>query len=269
MAGQVFVLFCIQAAVGVLALLPFVDIDVVGRSFYKINGRVGLALLLLGYGVELPMRGLSGFTGVELVGLGAGVSAALGAAIWLRTLDSRAFKERLWMLKGVIALAVVGLLARLVTVTLTGEGAWRLMTPPAILAGAILNGSVTLAMILGHYYLNHPKLSIDPLRTYSLAFLGSAGARTLLFLIGFGLLWQNPPAAVDPDRGFFLENTLVLIQRGLFGVVGPMVLAVMTWETVKIQSTQSATGILYAAMVMVAVGELTAGWFLLGSGIAF
>ena len=32
----------------------------------------------------------------------------------------------------------------------------------------------------------------------------------------------------------------------------------MTWETLKIPNTQSATGILYAAMLLAFIGELTA-----------
>ena len=39
---------------------------------------------------------------------------------------------------------------------------------------------------------------------------------------------------------------------------GPAVATYLTWKTVKIRSTQSATGILYIAMTLVLFGELTA-----------
>ena len=45
-------------------------------------------------------------------------------------------------------------------------------------------------------------------------------------------------------------------QRVLFGLAGPAVLSYLTWETAKIQSTQSATGILYVDFFTVVVDVL-------------
>jgi hypothetical protein len=42
------------------------------------------------------------------------------------------------------------------------------------------------------------------------------------------------------------------------GVLGPLVATVLAWKTVEIRSTQSATGILYIAMMFVLFGELGA-----------
>ena len=42
--------------------------------------------------------------------------------------------------------------------------------------------------------------------------------------------------------------------RELFGVLG---LTWLTWQTLKIPNTQSATGILYAAVILAFIGELT------------
>jgi hypothetical protein len=47
-------------------------------------------------------------------------------------------------------------------------------------------------------------------------------------------------------------------MRWGMGIVGPSVATWMTWKTVEIRSTQSATGILYTAMTLVLFGELTA-----------
>ena len=43
----------------------------------------------------------------------------------------------------------------------------------------------------------------------------------------------------------------------LFGLAGPAVLSYLTWETAKIRSTQSATGILYVVVILCFLGELT------------
>ena len=47
-------------------------------------------------------------------------------------------------------------------------------------------------------------------------------------------------------------------QRVLFGLAGPALLSYLTWETAKIRSTQSATGILYVDFFTVVVGEVLA-----------
>ncbi len=45
--------------------------------------------------------------------------------------------------------------------------------------------------------------------------------------------------------------------RWVIGLVGPLVLGWMAWETARIRSTQSATGILYVVVILVFLGELT------------
>ena len=51
----------------------------------------------------------------------------------------------------------------------------------------------------------------------------------------------------------------------LFGLFGPAVLSYLTWQTAKIQSTQSATGILYVDFFTVVVGEVLAKYLLLAT----
>src|SRR5437879_13853950 len=56
-------------------------------------------------------------------------------------------------------------------------------------------------------------------------------------------------------------------QRVLFGLFGPAVLSYLTWETAKIRSTQSATGILYVDFFTVVVGEVLAKYILLATRV--
>ena len=48
-----------------------------------------------------------------------------------------------------------------------------------------------------------------------------------------------------------------LALRWLAGLIGLAVLAWMSWQTLKIPNTQSATGILYVAVIFAFLGELT------------
>jgi hypothetical protein len=45
--------------------------------------------------------------------------------------------------------------------------------------------------------------------------------------------------------------------RWLLGFLGPLALTWMAWQTAKIHSTQSATGILYVVVIFCFLGELT------------
>jgi hypothetical protein len=47
------------------------------------------------------------------------------------------------------------------------------------------------------------------------------------------------------------------LLRWSFGLIGVLALLWMTWQTLKIPNTQSATGILYVAVIGTFVGELT------------
>jgi hypothetical protein len=45
--------------------------------------------------------------------------------------------------------------------------------------------------------------------------------------------------------------------RWIIGLVLPLVLCWLAWETIRIRSTQSATGILYVVVILCFLGELT------------
>ena len=67
-----------------------------------------------------------------------------------------------------------------------------------------------------------------------------------------------------------MSNDLLLWLpvRWLVGFVGPAVLGWMAWQTARIRSTQSATGILYVVIILCFLGELTS-LLLRDSGMTF
>lgn len=263
--GPILLLFCAQAATGILLILPLVSMESVGRSFYKINIRVALVLTLLGHGAMIKTSGLPGLAFLF------GLASAIVGFIYLKKLSGKNFEKAqplLWLTTALSTLSLAVMIVQsMQNVANLFTGFWFLLSLPCILSGAGLLGSVTLSMILGHYYLNYPKLSITPLRRYNAVLLLAASCRALLFCVGLIVASIVEIPTADPNRGFFLETAAILTPRVTFGIIGPCVLAYMSWETVKIKSTQSATGILYAAMVMVAVGELTGAWFLVTEGL--
>ena len=70
-------------------------------------------------------------------------------------------------------------------------------------------------------------------------------------LAGIGLLWHWQQG--DVSSAFEWAGLAMRWFAGLAGLAG---MAWMTWQTLKIPNTQSATGILYVALVFVFLGEL-------------
>jgi len=237
------VLFCLRLAVGLLACLPLLSPAQVNPRFYRTHFLVALALAA----VAAMFVQESG---------GAGLLAALGCAVLLSLAGFFC-----WSLEGaplgrtLIVATAAALAVGLVLVeteSQAGEGlAWRLA---ADATSAALLGSATTAMLMGHTYLIAPGMTMAPLLRLLAALLGATLAR--LALAGLALwLWSS----TGGHSLFTLEDETVLwlpVRWGL-GFVAPLVLGVMAWQTARIRSTQSATGLLYVVVIFCFLGELT------------
>ena len=124
----------------------------------------------------------------------------------------------------------------------------------APLAGLLLGFTIT-AMFLGHWYLNTPTMQIVPLQKLLLWMAGAIVLRAALS--GFGLIAEATTTDFFTAAGAG-TNMLLVTLRWLWGILGVAALTWMTWQTLKIPNTQSATGILYVAVIGVFLGELTA-----------
>ncbi len=122
------------------------------------------------------------------------------------------------------------------------------------LLGSLLLGFVTTAMLLGHWYLNTPTMKLDPLRRLLSRLAIIIALRMMVCAVGtwVGTTHALSGGAMSADTWY-----LFLALRWLSGLIGVAGLTWLTWQTLKIPNTQSATGILYAAVVLAFIGELT------------
>ena len=151
----------------------------------------------------------------------------------------------------------------------------QVLTAVSFVSSAVLLGSTCTAMILGHWYLVIPSLqgrhlqSIVKLHIASLVFrIVVVGAAVFAGIA----LWEAGPAPSGINVGSFRRyimsvDGIFFWQRVLFGLAGPAVLSYLTWETAKIRSTQSATGILYVDFFTVVVGEVLAKYLVLATRV--
>jgi hypothetical protein len=120
---------------------------------------------------------------------------------------------------------------------------------------ALLLGFTMAAMLLGHWYLIQPKLSIQELTRLTGIFIALVVIR---FALSTYFISQAVRGKTELEiyRYFLTMNPgIFLLMRWTWGLLGPLILCYLIWKTVRIRSTQSATGILYVAVLCVLTGE--------------
>jgi hypothetical protein len=173
----------------------------------------------------------------------AAVASFFGAAFWLYE-SKAAGRFALWL---VMATSLAGALVALPASSHAELP--RSMRMIAVATSGLLLGVTTTAMLLGHWYLNAPGMELQPLRRLIDVAMTNVAIQALV--CGTGL------AAELSSRDFSLAWLLFVALRWSFGLLGVLGLLWMARQTLKIPNTQSATGILYVAVIGVFVGELT------------
>ncbi|HEY7698701.1 MAG TPA: hypothetical protein VIE88_09820 [Vicinamibacteria bacterium] len=187
-----------------------------------------------------------------------GLSAA--AAIWYLALRARGDSPK--------PVALLAAATALVSALTAGGGAsspeWVAIL--GSLSSALLLGSVAVTMVLGHWYLVDTRLSIAPLRDGALWVAAAVAARwvAVVAALSFGG-WEMLRVARAADV-IFSTNGLFFLFRSLMGLGAPLLLAGLIWQTVKIRSTQSATGLLYVLLILVLFGELISSFLRVATG---
>jgi hypothetical protein len=129
----------------------------------------------------------------------------------------------------------------------SGSGHW--LGPISSLASATTLGAALTGMLLGHRYLTAPGMPLAPLIWLN-AGLGVASvfrlAVSMVALVtGFGALTGS-------------TYWIWLALRWLAGILGPMAVCVMVQRILRYRNTQAATGVLFVAVILTFIGELTA-----------
>jgi hypothetical protein len=226
--------FCLRLACGLVACLVVLPSAQVPPRFFRVQYLTALGLLAV-----------AGFFVRDVADRSSMILTFAGSIIW--HVDSHPGQ------RVVLVLASSALLGTLILEGQAGRGTkdtpW--LAADDIASAAVL-GAATSAMLMGHSYLIAPTMTLSPL--YRL--LGTLGTALILRIVlaCLGLYWwTGSPATGNLET----EVKIWLGVRWLIGLVGPLVLGWMAWETARIRSTQSATGILYVVVILGFLGELT------------
>jgi hypothetical protein len=238
-------LFLIDLAAGLYVFLPFVGRRNAGVKFYRLIFITDAVLA----GCAAGSHALAGAR--ELAVLDAAL-VALTAFVYLVL----RYPKRLVFRVPAALLGVVFLGAAVTSwqAAVHGPLVWGIA---GALASVALLGSVTLAMLLGHWYLVVRGMAIDPLKRLTILTLVATLLRLVVVVaaLALGGAWHE----------IALRQGIFFWMRAGWGLLGPLLLYPMVWGTVKIRSTMAATGILYVDVVAVVIGEVLGGWL---SGIA-
>lgn len=262
-----------QLAAGILLPLLFISLEEIGAAFFRLLSALAAILLALAWWAhpfDNPLLNAApnpaGITPNLILGLmAAAIAILLAGSFWIRRL-----KKNYLFPAAAAALAAVILASWLPPVSpalATLPAAWR----AASFAGsALILGTVMSAMITGHWYLVNRRLTIQPLRIASLMFLGAAVLRLLLVIAVIAALAFSSESLAAQTAQTLLRLSgpgWLFWLRVLIGLIGPLIFAGMIYATVKIRSTQSATGMLYATVVLVFIGEAFSKFIWLFTGI--
>jgi hypothetical protein len=234
------VTFCLRLAAGLILMLPILNPAVIPPRFYRVHFLTALGLLAV-VGILFHDIATLGFWLIYAL---AALACIAGSIVWhLDEAPGGTVSVYVTPIALTACLIYGGILVR-------GDAD----TPLRIvddLAGALVLGSATTAMLMGHSYLISPAMTITPLMRLLAALAIATVLRIVLACVGLWL-WTSSQSTSSLET----ELLLMLPVRWCLGLIAPLILGWMAWETARIRSTQSATGILYVVVIVGFLGEL-------------
>tara|TARA_Y100001960_G_scaffold76840_1_gene82113 strand:- start:537 stop:1325 length:789 start_codon:yes stop_codon:yes gene_type:complete len=135
----------------------------------------------------------------------------------------------------------------------------------AVIIGSLITAGVFFSMILGHWYLNVIALPISLLKKSTTA-LSVALAIRIIWDVFFmtSNVYIDSYGITKNSWSFLFDFDGILLLVALFmGNIFPVLINYFVWSTLKIQATQSATGLLYVSIISILFGDIIFKFYLL------
>ena len=265
--------FLILLAGGVMLAAAVPDPAAVTLQWLRLAGIIALCMFGLGVFFYVQRETVADVPALYRrvqVGLLAATAGAVLAQLALVQVAWRAAQR--WAAAAAFVLAVLGAVNVLHESMAVRGTAVRF--PPKALSVALqtvscagvaaVAGLALMDMLLGHAYLTASKMTITPFRRVNLALAVALAARAAGAVGGVLLLQSRRPVEM-----LWAVYGLYAGTRWLVGLVVPAVFVYMAHDCIRRRSTQSATGILYVAGVLLFLGELVALYLVRETGLPF
>jgi len=256
-------LFLTHFAIGIFFTLALVSREA-GVKFFRFNA--GLAAILIAVAFAFRPGAESMAARLALASLALTEAAIV---LYWATVGRMLASTRPAIVAVACAAGALTLVMQAIDVTSGWSPTTTAMTIASFLTSALLLGGTCTAMILGHWYLVIPSMKVSYLQSMVKIHIVSLVLRVAVVAAAIFVAIATWQPGLGPSFRHYTQSLdgIFFWMRVLFGLAGPAVLAYLTWETAKIQSTQSATGILYVDLFTVVVGELLAKAVLLATRV--
>jgi hypothetical protein len=265
--------FLILLAGGVMLAVTVSNPKEVALPWLRLAGIIALALgTLAGFFFlrrEAPVESTQFFHRLQL-GLLAAFSFAVLGQVAFAQIAWRTTQRLLALLASFVSvLSGSGLLHELMlergtAVAFPPKTLSMLLQAAACAGVASMTGLALMDMLLGHAYLTASRMTMKPFERLNAA-LAVATVFRILVAVG-GVLAINALRPVDRLWGI---HGLFIATRYFVGFIVPAIFIYMAHDCVRRRSTQSATGILYVAGVLIFIGELIALYLVRETGLPF
>jgi hypothetical protein len=234
-------------AMGTGATLIAVPYKQIGKYYFNFHATILLVLVAVAMLVGKPWQGVA--QGPAYMRVVAGLSILFAILVLVQNVLVRAAKDELRSdaLILPVSTGAVYVIMACFGWTAYGTGTAVLLTFH-LLSSAMVLGTSMVAMSTGHWYLANAALSFDILIRLCRLFVLAIVAKAAIVLLYAGL---------HLEQYWRLEDFYKIIMgtRFLAGIVLAVALALMSLACAKRHANQSATGILYVAVVFVLIGE--------------
>jgi hypothetical protein len=236
--------FAARTAFGLVGALALTSWRAVPLRFFRIQCQIALGVAVLAVLSQATSAGAS--AGLWLLVAAAGC-CYLATVSWGLGLPSVA------TVLDILVLTAMG--AWMVLASRRPEpAAWALTTAGRGISGLLVGGTLH-SMLLGHYYLIAPAMTITPLTRSLDLIVVALAVRCAVAGIGACVLYSGATAS---QSGLDSGDATILAMRWGMGILGAGISVLLARRTAAIRSTQSATGILYITTIFILFGELAA-----------
>ena len=257
-------LFLTHLGIGIILTLVLVSREA-GVKFFRFNAGLAAALIA----VALAFRPSSEPAAVNTVASPALAVCQAAVVLYWATVGRTLASIRPALVAVACSSGVVALVAQAIASAAGGTVDVTALTIASFLSSAALLGGASTAMILGHWYLVIPSMQVSHLQSIVKVHIASMVIRVVVVVAAVVVAIETWQPGLGPSFRHYITSVdgVFFWQRVLFGLGGPALLSYLTWETAKIRSTQSATGILYVDFFTVVVGEVLAKYLLLATRV--
>ena len=249
----VFLLLYALGAGGAMIAVPYRQI---GKYYFNFHSTLLLVLVAAAILIGQPWALLA--QGPAYARVVAGLSLLYAVLVLFQSVAVRAAGEDLRVDTLILPVSVGAIYVIMACFgwTAYGTGTALLLTFHLLSSAAVL-GAATIAMSTGHWYLANAKLSFDILIRLCRMFVLAIGIKALVVAVY---------AVTRFEEYWRLEDfyKLVMGVRIAAGILLALALALMSLSCAKRRANQSATGILYVAVVFVLIGETISIYLTLG-----